>query len=469
MLQRTPVFSRAGGLLCVLGTTFSLVTTASSAAEDQVVRETARPLQVDPSIPPQKDLAPVAVTLRKMSKTHEGPADVSAKSSLLSEAIPPAGGGCDLECDWCWCGTEFENNCPNEWFLDADCDCGCQFCDAGCFDCELQDCGRPLCGPECLFCWIGTKFENNCPLSWCGDSECDCGCQFTDSDCPGGTCECNSVCGNGICECECDETLDTCPSDCIAVPCAAGSAIELGVGEEYGLAGEMCVETIASCPCEAACEFCNDGNCNPAWNGDGVCDCGCQFCDIDCVGVVDCCIPGPSPAEVCVQVFPPALGSVSCPEPLTCIGDDPTCGTSVLDPGTGSYLFCPTYTSADVGDACVRLWIEEPDSSCDPELWWRFNQVCSCGNGFCEAGCGESCTNCQEDCGCGTCDECVGGICQSCCEDGDSDQDGDTDLYDFAFFQRCFDPSPPVSAECEVADLDCDYDVDLDDYSIWLK
>ena len=235
-------------------------------------------------------------------------------------------------------------------------------------------------------------------MSLCGDFECDCGCQFTDSDCPGGTCECNSVCGNGTCECECDETQDTCSSDCIAVPCAAGSAIELGVGEEYGLAGEMCVETIASCPCELGCEFCNDGNCNPAWNGDGVCDCGCQFYDIDCFGVVDCCIPGPSPAEVCVQVFPPALGSVSCPEPLTCIGDDPTCGTSVVDPGTGSYLFCPTYTSADVGEACVRIWIEEPDSSCDPELWWRFNQVCSCGNGFCEAGCGEDFASCPNDC-----------------------------------------------------------------------
>jgi hypothetical protein len=44
-----------------------------------------------------------------------------------------------------------------------------------------------LCGPGCDYCWFGTEYENNCPLDWCNDGDCDCGCQFSDTDC-GGTC-----------------------------------------------------------------------------------------------------------------------------------------------------------------------------------------------------------------------------------------------------------------------------------------
>lgn len=40
------------------------------------------------------------------------------------------------------------------------------------------------CGPECDYCWIGTSYENNCEPLWMYDTECDCGCQFTDIACP---------------------------------------------------------------------------------------------------------------------------------------------------------------------------------------------------------------------------------------------------------------------------------------------
>lgn len=57
------------------------------------------------------------------------------------ESFREVGDPCDAACDFCWCGTEYEQNCPIEWFDDADCDCGCQYCDTGCPDCDMQICG----------------------------------------------------------------------------------------------------------------------------------------------------------------------------------------------------------------------------------------------------------------------------------------------------------------------------------------
>ncbi|MCP4591451.1 MAG: hypothetical protein GY842_11960 [bacterium] len=134
---------------------------------------------------------------------------------------------CNPACDWCWCGTSYEDSCPIEWFYDDQCDCGCQFCDAWC-ECGIQDCiGGPIgacCGPnqqtpvcfdwdeaecwvmsgaymgdattcagvdcttrcaaKCVRCWVGTTGENNCDPARNGDGVCDCGCQFDDAiDC----------------------------------------------------------------------------------------------------------------------------------------------------------------------------------------------------------------------------------------------------------------------------------------------
>lgn len=52
---------------------------------------------------------------------------------------------------------------------------------------------------------------------------------------------------------------------------------------------------------------------------------------------------------------------------------------------------------------------------------------------------------------------------------GDLDEDGDTDLIDWASYQDCFSgPDVPPTPECEAADLDEDNDVDVDDFSIFL-
>jgi hypothetical protein len=35
-------------------------------------------------------------------------------------------------CDFDWCGSAFYDDCPEDWFGDGDCDCGCQFADIDC-------------------------------------------------------------------------------------------------------------------------------------------------------------------------------------------------------------------------------------------------------------------------------------------------------------------------------------------------
>jgi hypothetical protein len=53
------------------------------------------------------------------------------------EAFSTGGGGsCSCSssaCDFCWCGSESENNCPESWRGTGDgCDCGCQWTDPDC-------------------------------------------------------------------------------------------------------------------------------------------------------------------------------------------------------------------------------------------------------------------------------------------------------------------------------------------------
>ncbi|MGD2108999.1 MAG: hypothetical protein PVI86_06365, partial [Phycisphaerae bacterium] len=104
----------------------------------------------------------------------------------MTESFSAGISPCDWECDYCWCGTWYEQNCPVDWFYDAECDCGCQFCDGWC-DCSIQDCGLSPCAANCDWCFIGTPWDLNCPSEWQGDGDCDCGCQFVDTlDCGGG-------------------------------------------------------------------------------------------------------------------------------------------------------------------------------------------------------------------------------------------------------------------------------------------
>jgi len=55
-------------------------------------------------------------------------------------SLHEAWGACDNECEFCWCGTDFEMHCPEQWLYDHECDCGCQFCDPDCPNCDIQVC-----------------------------------------------------------------------------------------------------------------------------------------------------------------------------------------------------------------------------------------------------------------------------------------------------------------------------------------
>ncbi len=92
------------------------------------------------------------------------------------------GGGRCLEggmCDALIPCPDGSSDCPVDQYCYVDTCCDGPVC--------AYDCGTGPCGPECDFCWFGTEYEENCPLEWCGTFDgCDCGCQFSDEDCPGG-------------------------------------------------------------------------------------------------------------------------------------------------------------------------------------------------------------------------------------------------------------------------------------------
>ena len=218
----------------------------------------------------------------------------------------PAGGGCHIDCDYCWCGTQYENNCDPMWFYDDECDCGCQFCDAWCYDCEMQDCrgsgstGACCCpdltcssgvtqanclsagcayqgdGSSCVsgcpcdnmplpcdWCWVGTPNENNCPTDWYGANDgCDCGCQWVDPDCGGSPV--GACCG----------PLQPIP-ECIE---NAEQQACLEAGGAYMGDGTSCAAANCGSRCAPECMWCWTGtlaenNCDPEWEGDGECDC----------------------------------------------------------------------------------------------------------------------------------------------------------------------------------------------------
>lgn len=124
------------------------------------------------------------------------------------------------------------------------------------------------CGPRCDYCWLGTPYENNCSVQWLDDGDCDCGCQFVDSDC-GAQCLINGMCDEfGTCQLEphdalCDDDAfcngtETCdpfdgcqsgtPLTCNDnIPCTVDSCDE---------SGDRCVHT----PSHSACSdglYCN--------------------------------------------------------------------------------------------------------------------------------------------------------------------------------------------------------------------
>lgn len=393
-------------------------------------------------------------TARRFSTDVERPPMVPVGTRVSDEQS--AGGGCDSGCDWCWCGTEFENNCPTDWFYDDECDCGCQFCDAWC-ECSMQDCGAPplggaCCCPDlscfnntdqndcfgggcaprgagtscasvgcpcdddsrpCMWCWTDTAVENNCDPSWEGDGECDCGCQFDDAiDC--GACTPVPDYYEIYADSYYDNTVDlwlgfSSYPDNLSVdvgPPTCGTIVEREIIEYlacyYVRAEYRPCETegilVTICASSSTEEHCVDVNLIPRKD----ISCGEQQ-DLG-VRTVDVLSGLPAAAEVCVKVIRPECGTVECLVPLFCTLHPihGICGTSVL---VGSdYVFRIRYTAGNCKERVrVKFFIENDPLTTDDDakLYVPFDQTCCvCGDGACDVGppCNEDCNNCPSDC-----------------------------------------------------------------------
>jgi hypothetical protein len=178
---------------------------------------------------------------------------------------------CPTDCSAAW-------TCDPAWQGDGECDCGCGAFDAAdCVDASDASCG--FCGPcsptsDCASVvddtqnWLCEGATWTCNPAWQGDGECDCGCgAFDSADCANAT---DAVC------LYCDACNPT--SDCASV-----------------------VNDTQNWLCEGT-----TWTCDPAWQGDGECDCGCGIFDsADCVDTTeasclycDACNPDPDCASV---------------------------------------------------------------------------------------------------------------------------------------------------------------------------
>lgn len=92
------------------------------------------------------------------------------------------------------CGSRVCGNSPSGCYNCGSCASG-QTCSSDGLSCQGGG-GNCTCGANCNYCWCNTASQNNCPNSWYGTNDgCDCGCQWTDPDCSGGGC--SGVCTPG--------------------------------------------------------------------------------------------------------------------------------------------------------------------------------------------------------------------------------------------------------------------------------
>ncbi len=180
-----------------------------------------------------------------------------------------------------------------------------------------------FCSPHCPIDWVGDGFcdktclvaecnydggdcgcASGCPWEWVGDDICDAACNnaqcnFDGGDCGGGYCApgCpDEWIGDGICDSTCNNAnCNHDGGDCVLRACCSPYVTSpecILVSSGFCLSEGGAPRTQQSCPadcplCDAPCVWCWSGtnfeqNCNPAWNNDGECDCGCQFQDVDC-------------------------------------------------------------------------------------------------------------------------------------------------------------------------------------------
>ena len=199
------------------------VVTAKSRSEDPALQVAhLATTRIELSTPENKrweslDLSSRVSSRPGRARVHSRAGSTEADRVVVEKA--EVKGGCGPECDSCWIGTEFENDCLPEWEDDGECDCGCQFPDTSdCFgptgaccnpfipsnECILDTlsdaclssggaymgdwstCISANCahrcdylGEPCDYCWLDTQYVMACPLGWEGDGDCDCGVDAT--------------------------------------------------------------------------------------------------------------------------------------------------------------------------------------------------------------------------------------------------------------------------------------------------
>jgi hypothetical protein len=138
-------------------------------------------------------------------------------SCLNAQGMPL---GYKPQCYFNWCDSE--SLCEERFQRDGACDCGCDFEDPECNDCSARMCEeqRSLRHRAAKWCDAQGRSIALCPESLKNDGKCDCGCQFEDPDCGGGSC-CGPTgspgCDNDFveaCVCERQEASDADPSCC---------------------------------------------------------------------------------------------------------------------------------------------------------------------------------------------------------------------------------------------------------------
>lgn len=244
---------------------------------------------------------------------------------------------------------------------------------------------------------------------------CDCGCGFTDPDCPDGTATGCEYCDNdGSCsDLDCPGNIDPALNSACVAGGACGDGL-LGPGEACDgavLAGASCSSLgfdSGTLGCAADCvsydtsgcvgaEVPADWSCSPMWYADGYgCDCGCGVVDPDCANTSAAACDFCSNVGACNEG--PCPGTINADNNWACGGSSgAVCGNGSVEPGEicdGANL--ATVTCMDLGFesgslACLSDCSNFDTSACTgstvPAAWACLPLFYGAADG-CDCGCG---------------------------------------------------------------------------------
>jgi len=197
--------------------------------------------------------------------------------------------------------------------------------------------------------------------------------------------------------------------------------------------GVTCTEVDCLARCEPICEFCWLGtlfeqNCDPIWEGDAYCDCGCQFNDPDCGPRGACCVPRDGYCDVLTEA---------------------TCRFYFVGVFNAVGVECAQAECNRCDPGCVWCWTDTgAEHACSPD--WSGDLECDCACQFSDPDCGANV------CGNLICEE-TAGSCPADCKD----------LRAFAAFQNCFNPSQPSPQSCAANSYADPVGIGLEDFGLF--